>query len=748
MSVPDYLLSVWQSDRVARLVAKELREIFRDRRTITTLVAMPLLLYPLMAVAFQQFYLASRLTADARLGYDVGVYTVAEREAVERRLEEGRQAWRLIRGLPSDGSKDTPEFKKKTMIRVQLASRNPDDAHPGVRFKGQFVRLDLPDTKEQDELREQLEDKLREGLVHLVIEIPKLREVKVLPEAGAKEQDLPCELSYIASYSESRAALSVVEMLFSAANEEDLKKRLNLPGVPPSITVLSLRLNALTVGESDKLVSLAALVPLILILMTITGAVYPAIDLTAGERERGTLEILIAAPVPRFKLLAAKYVTVVTVAVLNAIVNLVCMAVTIYWSGMGAVLIRDGGLSFTLLAQVFVLLLLFAAFFSAVLLCLTSFARSFKEAQAYLIPLMLASLTPGILAMIPGLKLEGMLTVLPLVNIVLLARDLFNSGVDSSIDPLVVTIVVGTTILYAVAALALAARVFGAESVLYSEQSGWSDLLRRPETPQPTATIPAILWCLALMLPIQFGLLALVRALAPSPATGILLSVAVNAILFGVLPAIFIFLERVKLSTGLGLAVPRPLALLAGLLLGVSLWPVELRLLALAHSDLPQALQDIFGATLQNAREASLSIGIVGLVLALGVLPAILEEFFFRGLLFNALKARSSTWITIGVTGLLFGLTHVVLGGALGLDRLVPSLLLGLILGIVCWRTGSIWPGVIQHVCHNSILLSLGMQAPGSTQVIPWYWLAAGAIGAVIAAIILWKSDPRLAATP
>ena len=56
--------------------------------------------------------------------------------------------------------------------------------------------------------------------------------------------------------------------------------------------------------------------------MTMTGAVYPAIDLTAGERERGTLEMLIAAPVPRSRLLLAKYVAVVAVAVLTALVNL------------------------------------------------------------------------------------------------------------------------------------------------------------------------------------------------------------------------------------------------------------------------------------------------------------------------------------------------------------------------------------------------------------------------------------------
>src|SRR5262249_7042080 len=130
--------------------------------------------------------------------------------------------------------------------------------------------------------------------------------------------------------------------------------------------------------------SLAALVPLILVLMTITGAVYPAIDLTAGERERGTLEVLMAAPVPRVRLLLAKYAAVVIVAVLTALVNITMMTLTVLASGLGPILFGETGLTAGLVLSVLGLLLLFASFFSAVLLVLTSFARSFKEAQAYL----------------------------------------------------------------------------------------------------------------------------------------------------------------------------------------------------------------------------------------------------------------------------------------------------------------------------------------------------------------------------
>ena len=135
------------------------------------------------------------------------------------------------------------------------------------------------------------------------------------------------------------------------------------------------------------------------------GAVYPAIDLTAGERERGTLETLIAAPISRMALLIAKYMAVLTVAVLTAMVNLVAMTVTVMQFQSARAAVPAAGCRSRLMAEIFGLMVLFAAFFSAIMLAVTSFARSFKEAQAYLIPVMLLAISPGLLSLMPGLQL-------------------------------------------------------------------------------------------------------------------------------------------------------------------------------------------------------------------------------------------------------------------------------------------------------------------------------------------------------
>ncbi len=691
------------STRVFRLARKELREILRDRRTIVTLIAMPLLLYPLMSVAFTQFYLATRDASKEETNYRIGVLTDAEALALKARLNAGARA-----------------LRQKAGNEVATAKV------PELEYLRDRERPDPVDDQERTERLKELQQNLQDRTLDLVVVIPKLGSTK-----ATTDRWLPCQIYSVSNSLTAREALAHIEKLLAAANESDLKSRLDVPGKRPRIMLLSLERITLSAVGSDGVISLAALVPLVLILMTITGAVYPAIDLTAGERERGTLEILVAAPVPRFELLTAKYISVVTVAVLTAVVNLVCMTITLSWSGLGAVLIQ-GGMSVGLLVQVFALLLLFATFFSAVLLCLTSFARSFKEAQAYLIPLMLASLTPGILAMLPGLELGGVLIVLPLVNVVLLARDLFQGGPD----PVTATIVILTTLLYALAALALAARVFGAESVLYNEQSGWSDLVRRPDEPQASATIPAMLWCLALMVPIQFALVALLGSLGPlPPLVGIVVKVAVNLLMFGLIPFVFAHLGRVELRSALGLQMPRPAALCGSTLLGMCLWPFVLWLLSELHD--PAQLEKKYAPVLAELSAMRARAGWWMLITV--IVPAILEEIFFRGLLFNALKARAGPLVTIGASAILFGLTHVMLPGSFGLERLIPSTLLGLVLGTVCWHTGSLWPSMIMHVLHNSMVLGIGLYDADATNHVRWDWLAGGAAGALVGVLLLWS---------
>jgi ABC-2 type transport system permease protein/sodium transport system permease protein len=699
-----------QLGRLGRLVRKELNEILRDRRTIITLVLMPLLLYPLLSIAFRHLLLASHK------GEERPVYQLGFRSEREGTLVANYLGWKFADG-GTHPTRSDPRHKN--------AGPEPE------------IRLLVPQTEKEGKAPN-LEKLLRESAIDLGVRVRNLDQTE--PDVDG---NITLDLLYQENSARGREVLGWVERQCDLANAQLLRLRLRRLGVrqrvEPIKTVRVARPNPDDKGGSF----LVSLVPLILILMTITGAVYPAIDLTAGERERGTLEILVAAPVPRLGLLFAKYVTVLTVAVLTALVNLVMMTVTLLVNGM----LGGAGLSAVSVLQVFALLLLFAAFFSAVLLALTSFARSFKEAQAYLIPLMLVSLAPGLLAMKSDLELSGFLSVVPLLNIVLLARDLFHATADASaaaVDPFLAAVVVLSTLLYALAALAAAARIFGAEAVLYSEQRSWSDLFRRPAEPQPVASVNGALSCLAVIFPAFFVATGLIgRWGSATPALYLGLLALASAGLFVGLPLAAAALGRVRLASGFQLRRAAWPAYAAALLLGLSLWPFALELLAALQRWGWGTLAPEHFKALQALQRRLDELSPVTLLLGYAVVPAVAEELFFRGYLFSALRARTGPATTIGASALLFGLFHILFA----VDRVVPATLLGLVLGWVCWKSGSVFPGMVIHVCHNAVtgLIShyraeirrLGWFEGSGGEHLPLPWLLAAAVGAVLAALLI-----------
>lgn len=703
---------------------KELREILRDRRTIGTLILMPLILYPLLTVGFQQFFLTGmRKAVEPR--FHIGFEDATLALDILSRLQRfgGLPLAPDAEDLPiAPNAEDLPKEPDEAGVKPAPAAR-PETLATGV--VGRVIIIKEPFLS--DAVQQQHIDA---GIRVKVIEQPDPRSTR-----GRKYQ---IDLLWNRDSSLSKQALELLQKHFQQANLNTMNFRLarairsQHSQVPLQTKVIDLDdLDKSTSRASGTSTSIMAIIPLILIMMTVTGAVYPAIDLTAGERERGTLEILVAAPIPRIGLLFAKYVAVVVVALLTAAVNLVMMAATLFVSSAGQAIFPNG-LSIAVIMQVFGLLILFAGFFSAVLLVLTSFARSFKEAQAYLIPLMLVSLAPGALCLKPDLKLTGLWLVTPLVNIVLLGRDLF-SGAATGIA---VVMVVASTVLYALAAITIAARIFGAESVLYSSPSGWGELFNRPSARRPSATVGGALLTLALLFPAFFLVKNTVLKLATLGAMGMMpweslppdfnvlelpadqqlriiewqlvLAGIGTVLLFGALPAIVSLWRRIRLEAAFSLRIPPMLTVLGSALLGVSLWMAmhELVLLEARAGLVSFDLNNLPGAKLFASLIPRLPLALV--LIAVAAAPAICEEWFFRGFLFSALRRQYSPARAIVISALLFGVFHVVGQGAFTLERMLPSTTMGLVLGWVCWRTGSIFPGMLLHFLHNGFVLTLG----------------------------------------
>ncbi|MSR57979.1 MAG: CPBP family intramembrane metalloprotease [Planctomycetaceae bacterium] len=650
--------------RLGRLTLKELREILRDRRTIVTLVLMPLLLYPLLTIAFQQFFVAQLSTVETQR------LTIGFRDR-----QEGHYLSQVL-DLGGLGVVDV-------------------DQEPPPMADGSAPKVIV-----EAGVRPELEFGLKEYDIHVGLRLIDPQRLQFDPQT-----DLAVDVEVLCrdDWRESLDAAALIEKHLRAASDKFLAARLSKLGVTQRAVPIETRRRVVVDAEAGSgSIQIMAVIPFILILMTVTGAVYPAIDLTAGERERGTLEILVAAPIPRVGVLFAKYVAVLTVALLTAAANLLTMTITLSVSGLGRLLFGEHGISPGVIAAVFGLLLLFAAFFSAVLLVITSCARSFKEAQAYLIPLMLVSLAPGMLSLLPHVKLSGLLLVTPLANIVLLGRELLALKADGTSA----LIVVGSTVLYAGAALALAARIFGAESVLYSSQPGWSDLFRRPKLPQPVPTLTAGVLGLAVIFPLYFFLINLLGTRV-GIGRQLLWGALVMAVVFGAVPLAICWMRRVQIQRSFRLP-DRALVVFAGaVLVGLSLWTIDHELVVLSqrlrHVTLRVDFLEKITAFAAGLRLFPAAI----VVLAVAVIPALFEEAFFRGFLFGALRRSTTARTAIIGSALAFGFFHAITPNPLAAERLLSSTLTGIVLGWVRWRTGSVLPGLLLHACHNGLLVLL-----------------------------------------
>lgn len=698
--------------RLWRLALKELRETLRDRRTIITLVVMPLLIYPLLALVFQRFLFTSiAVTEDVE--YVVGVESDGVAAILNHQIGEGNEE--LQRRETADPEKVKSAATDKGLRQVEPRITWVEISADEVDQHMADSSLHLAVLRKRDS-----DDKSDEGLTS--------------PRTW--------ELVYRIGSPTSEGALQFVESRLRAFSELNLDRELEKLGVTVDMPADTTR-RAIDFAGAPAF-SLAALIPLILVLMTITGAVYPAIDLTAGERERGTLETLIAAPVPRVGLLLAKYVAVLTVALMTALINLIGMSITARSTGLATMLFGSGSMSAGVVLKVLVLLGLFAAFFSAILLALTSYARSFKEAQAYIIPLMLVSLVPGVICLLPGLQFTGWLAVTPLVNIVLLSRDVLEGSVDT---PLAIAAVCSTA-LYIAAAIALAARIFGTDAILYGSQSTWSEIFERPTEIQPAATMSAAMFCLAIMFPTCFLLAGNLSQMREFTMSERLVGNALITILaFGGIPILLAMFGRVRWSSGFGMRSASICKILACVVLGLSLWPVahELYLMGkwLGIASLSRERIDLAQSILEQWKGLSPAL----ILVVMAVVPGVFEEFCFRGYLFGALRNVLSATQTIVISALLFGIFHEVLAPG----RLLPSTFMGLVLGWVRSRTGSVLPCMLLHVLHDGLLISVILWQEQLTAIgigadeaehLPTTWLAMAAV-AIAAGVAMLVASTR-----
>ncbi|BBL94445.1 sodium ABC transporter permease [Thermus thermophilus] len=220
---------------------------------------------------------------------------------------------------------------------------------------------------------------------------------------------------------------------------------------------------------------LGFLLPFFLVVFVLSGGQVVAVDATAGEKEKGTLEALLAAPVPLVQVALGKTLATVAMALLSGVAGLLGLALGGAWSArFGGGVLTERGETLALGGQVsldggsflalFLTAFLLALFMGAVMVALGLYARSFKEAQSYMAPLQLLFLLPLLFLQFRGfLEIEAWHYLLPLFNVALLMDALLKG----SATPLEVGFTWASTLVYALLALGLAVWVFGREDVVF-----------------------------------------------------------------------------------------------------------------------------------------------------------------------------------------------------------------------------------------------------------------------------------------
>lgn len=383
---------------------KELLDTIRDRRTIISMIVVPIVLFPLLTVGFSSF------TA-----------SMVEKSAAE------------IHKIAVSGREYSPELYAAIDSSKEL----------------EIVAA--------DSLEKAINDKT-------------IRAALIVPadfDARVKAMDsLSVTILYNAAETKSDFAADKLAGIVGAYRSRLLADRLTERGLSPGL-IRPFEIDRENVA-SEKMGSflLSMFLPYIIIILSMVGAMYTAIDLTAGEKERGTLETILVTPVPRWQLAAGKFLTILTTSVVSTILALTSMTLTLAFGILSTQSFTEA-FAFKISApMVFVVLLMMiptACLFSALLMTVAIFAKSYKEAQSYISPLMIIVILPALVSFVPGIELNMQLSFVPLINICLSIRE----ALMGNINWLYVGVIFGSTALYAAFAIFVTHRMFQKESVLF-----------------------------------------------------------------------------------------------------------------------------------------------------------------------------------------------------------------------------------------------------------------------------------------
>ncbi len=466
-----------------------------------------------------------------------------------------------------------------------------------------------------------------------------------------------------------------------------------------------------------------ALIPLALLLVLLSGSAFAALDLLAGEKERGTLETLLVQPLSTGQVVLAKYAALLLPGLAALLLGLVSILAAPFlpWAGAASPALGPGEA-----LEVFALSLPAAFLLAALLFWVASLARSFREGQHYLLPLTLGVLIPSGLGLSPALTLGPFTAALPLLGPVLAWR----AALKGPLSPWPLAVLFLSHLAWTFLVLRHATALLDREEIRLAFDP--ASLLDREHTPPGRrALLVGIL--------LVFGILVFGPLLQGSPGgAGLPLSLALLVFLPALaLPKVL----HIPWERAFPLALPRPANLPALLFAAAGTF-----LFATGYIPLQDFWLPLPPELVRGMEEVLAPPGRGGLLLLLlegALLPGICEEALFRGPLLSSFRAQWGEGRALALSSLLFAGAH------LSVHRFLPTLAAGLVFGALALRTRNLlWP-VLCHTLYNAFLLLL---AGGALEGGPWRRLfapdptadllrAGAGVSLVIAGLLLARKE-------
>jgi sodium transport system permease protein len=349
-------------------------------------------------------------------------------------------------------------------VSTRVVSRMQDNAEQEAKTMAVAVRITTP------ALREALE----KAQIQMV-EKDDLKDAVLKKTVAAGVEEIPGTPVQVEIYADnsnpiSSAAAVRVRVALDDLKEQKVRDSLRDSGIPESV-LSPFVVKRTNIAGAKKMAGMlwGSILGYLVLLLMFTGGMYAVIDMTAGEKERKTMEALLASPASRQEIVLGKNLAAMTAIFITAILTLGSMAYSLKSSNLGSKspemqeMMRELPLDAHSLTLIAITLIPVAMFAASAMFAIALFARSYKEGQSYLTPLLMVVIFPALLGGLSGLAMTPALCLIPIFNASQMIRGILLG--DATMTNFAMT--TAANLVYAAIAFVIATRTFQKESVLF-----------------------------------------------------------------------------------------------------------------------------------------------------------------------------------------------------------------------------------------------------------------------------------------